>query len=198
VNRNVRNFLLGGIIVLLFIFLFPLFLSPTSDDYFRTISLLVPIAIVLFIAPTASYTLNKWDIHFDFSRYNDAIRPTIANLGIIPFNFNRITFASSKKYRFFGKREYYPTDGIFDNEVEYHGADTPSRVLHEHTGCTVRQGMPVTVWGRSPRLAEYLGHFSNKNRIHLCLYYCGTNQIVCSPPMPLTLINNIIRHHQYH
>lgn len=192
-NRNVRNFLVAGIIILLFIFLFPLFLSPTRDDYFRTISLLIPIAILLFIAPTASYTLNKWDIHFDFSRHNDAIRPTIANLGITPFNFNRITFASSKKYLFFGKREHYPTDGIFDNDVEYHGADMPSRVLHEHVGCTVRQGMPVTVWIRSPRLAEYLGRFNNKNRIRLCLYYCGTNQVVYSPPISRTLIDNLSR-----
>lgn len=184
--------------MLLFIFLFPIFLSPTRDDYFRTISLLIPIAIVLFIAPTALYTLNKWDIHFDFGRYNDVIRPTIANLGITPFNFNRMTFASSKRYRFFSKREHYPADGIFDNEVECHGADMPSRVLHEHTGCTIRQGMPVTVWLRSQRLAEYLGHFSNKSRIHICLYYHGTNQRVYSPPIPFALINSIIGHNEGH
>ena len=132
-NRNVKNYLISGIVVIIFIFLFPAFLSTTTDKYLQTISLLIPIAIVLFIAPTASYNLNKWDIHFDFTQYGDKIRPTIANLGITPFNFNRLTFASGKKYRFFGSRDHYPSEGIFDNDVECHGSDMPSRVLHEHT-----------------------------------------------------------------
>ena len=188
-NRNVLNYLVVGIFALIFIFIFPLFLSPSSESYFRTISLLIPVAIVLFIAPTATHTLSKWDIHFDFTQYSDKIRPTVSNLGIIPFNFNRITLASGKKFKFFGNRYHCPAEGIFDSDVECHGADFPSRVLHEHTGCTIKQGLPVTIWVRSSKIPEFLNHFSNKKKIHLCLYYYGAKQKVYSDPIPINLVD---------
>ena len=194
-NRNITSFLIAGGIVIVFIFAFPLLVPTVSPlsvaDYFPTISLLLPIAVVLFLAPTALYTLNRCDIHFDFGCHKDAIKPTIVNLGITPFNFNRITFASRKKYLLWGRRAQYPIDGLFGDDVEYHGADTARRGLNEYAGCTVRQGMPVTVWIRGSQVAECLANFSNKNKIHLCLYYYGTKQAVYSQPIPRTLIDNL-------
>jgi len=188
-NRNIKSFISAGLFVIAFIFVFPLFQTP--EEYYRTITFLLPIAIVVFIAPTGAFFLNRWDIHFNFEDEN-RIRPIIANLGIAPFNFNKVQFASDKKFKIFGKTDYYPIEGIFDNDVEYHGAETGSRVLHEHTGCSIRQGLPISVWVRSDKLKEYLQHFKNKKRIYMCLYYGGTKQRVYSQPIPVKIINKIV------
>jgi len=188
-NRNVKSFISAGLFVIAFIFVFPLFQTP--GEYYRTITFLLPIAIVVFIAPTGAFFLNRWDIHFNFEDEN-RIRPIIANLGIAPFNFNKVQFASDKKFKIFGKTDYYPIEGIFDNDVECHGAETGSRVLHEHTGCSIRQGLPISVWVRSDKLKEYLQHFKNKKRIYMCLYYGGTKQRVYSQPIPVKIINKIV------
>jgi len=161
-NRNVKSFISAGLFVIVFILVFPLYLPP--QEYTRTITFLLPIAIVVFITPTASFFLNRWDIHFNFVDEN-RIRPIVANLGIAPFNFNKVQFASDKKFRIFGKREHYLMEGIFDNNIECHGAETGSRVLHEHVGCTIRQGLPISIWVRGERLKEYLEHFKDRKRI---------------------------------
>ena len=189
-NRNVRSFILAGIFLIVFIFIFPLYLAP--EEYGRTITFLLPIAIVVFIAPTASFFLNRWDIHFNFTDNNARISPIVSNLGIAPFNFNKVQFASGKKFKFFGKREHYPVKGIFDTEVECHGAEMGSKVLHEHTGCIIRHGLPVSVWVRGEKLKEYLEHFQDRKNIRICLFYEGTTERVYSAPIPIKLVEKIL------
>jgi len=191
-NRYVRLFLFGGIFSIVFIFVFPLFFRAGREDYYRTVTFLIPIAIALFILPTASYTLKKWDIRFNFIKHDDRFRIAISNLGDTPFNFNRVAFASSPKYFLLGKRDYYPTNGMFDNDIELHGAETPSRVLHEHIGYTVKLGMPITIWIRPKGISDYLKHFKNRKKIRLCIYFEGTNQIEYSKPIPVEIIKRYL------
>ena len=189
-NKWIKYYLFVALAVLVLIFLLPLCLQHTADDYWRTISILLPITVAVFVVPIASFAINKWDIRFDFNKSNDGIRFTISNLGTTPFNFNRISFASSRRIWFFGKRDHHPINGMFDNDVELHGADMSSRVLHEHTGITIRQGMPISIWLRSDKIPDYLRHFSNQGRIHICLYYHGTNQKIYSHSIPASSIKS--------
>ncbi len=190
-NKWIKYYLFAALAVLALIFLLPLRLQHSAEDYWRTITILLPITVAVFIVPIASFTVNKWDIRFDFNECDNGIRLTISNLGIAPFNFNRISFASSRRFRFFSKKDHHPIDGMFGNDIECHGADMPSRVLHEHTGITIHKGMPISVWLRSDKIPDYLRHFNDQGRIHICLFYQGTNQKTYSQPIPVSSINPI-------
>ena len=187
-NKWIKYYLFAALAVLALIFLLPLCLQHSVEDYWRTLTILLPITIAVFIVPIVSFTINKWDIRFAFNECDNGIRFTISNLGTTPFNFNRISFASSRKLLFFGKRDLHPIDGMFDNDVECHGADMQSKLLHEHTGITIHQGMPISVWLRSDKIPDYLRHFSNQGRIHILLYYNGTSQKTYSQPIPVSSI----------
>lgn len=104
-NRYVRMYLIAGIIVLIFIFVAPLFFysGPEEDrteSYYRTVTFLIPIAIAVFILPTATYKLKEWDIHLNFITDKDAsgFQITVSNFGETTFSFNRIAFVSYKRF----------------------------------------------------------------------------------------------------
>jgi hypothetical protein len=67
-----------------------------------------------------------------------------------------------------------------------------SKVLHEHTGCAIRPGLPVSVWVRGEKLKEYLEHFEDKKNIRICLFYEGTTERVYSDPIPIKLVEKIL------
>lgn len=117
-NKWIKYYLVTTAVVLVLIFLLPWLLRHTAQDYWRTVSILLPITIAVFVVPIASFIINKRDIRFDYSKYNNGIKFTVSNLGTTPFNFNRVGFAASRKFWLFGKREYHPAAGMLDNEVE--------------------------------------------------------------------------------
>ena len=195
-NRYVRSYLIAGIIVLLFIFVAPLFFysGPEEDrieTYYRTVTFLIPIAIAVFILPTATYKLKEWDIHFNFITDKDTskLQITVSNFGETPFNFNRIAFVSYRRFFFFGKRIPWPSRGIFDKDVELHGAETQTQMLHEHIGYTVRLGMPIVIWIRPGKLSDYLKRYC---RPKIMIYFEGTDQCAYSKRIPKSLLNKFI------
>lgn len=187
-----KCYLCAFVVTVGLIFLLPYYLRHSPEDYWRTVTILLPIAVAVFLVPVASFLINRWDIHFEFHNSDGGIRFTVFNLGAAPFNFNRVSFASDKRPPFLGKREHQPIDGMFDEEVECHGADMSSRILHGHVGVTVRQGMPVSVWLRGNRVYDYLRYFRNRSKVYICLYYQGTSQRVYSQPIPEPLIERLL------
>lgn len=195
-NRNTRQFIIAGIVIIVVIFVTPFIWPVDRDWYFRNLSWMVPLAVVVLIAPIVPFMLSNWDIHFSFQSSEDNLIANILNHGNTTFGFNRIQFASGKKYRIFGKRKFYPESGIYDSNVEFHGSDTPSSVLHGHIGCTLRKGLPITLTIRNHQAAENLRDFDVK-KVHLSLYYEGTKQRVCSQPIPPEMVTRIIKNYQF-
>jgi len=191
-NRNISRFIFGGIIILVLILFSPLIfqLNMTPEEHYRNVTFLIPIVIALFFIPISVLTLKKWDIHINFVEDESKLRLTISNFGETTFNFNKIAFVSYKRFFLFGRRVPWPSQGLFDNNVELHGAETPSRVLHEHTGCTVRLGMPIQIWIRPEKLTDYLRHY---RRPRVMIYFEGTDQYACSNPIPKKLLKRFIK-----
>ena len=153
---------------------------------------LIPLVIVVFIAHMVPFFLSDWDIHFQFNSHSGELVATLTNAGLTPFNFNREQFTSGKKYWIFGKREFYPQTGMFDREVELHGADTPSKLLHPHIGCTLKKGMPITVTVRGHKVVEYLRQLeTSRRKVYTCLHYYETDQGACSQQIPSEIIKRI-------
>jgi len=193
INRNVGRYLIGGVIVLIFIFLIPLALDTTPERYFENVTFLIPIAVALFFIPISSYKLKEWDIHLDFitDQSTDRFQLTVSNFGETPFNFNRISFVSYKKYFLFGERIPWPSKGIFGDEIELHGADTHSRILHEHMGYTVKLGMPIVIWIRPGELSDFINHYKKPK---IKIYFEGTDQSACSKRIPKELVVRFTAH----
>ena len=191
-NRNFRKFMIAGILLIVFIFVLPFIWPVDTDWYFRNLSWMIPLVIVVFIAPIVPFILNRWDVHFSFQSRGDNLIIIISDYGANPYNFNRIQFASGKKYWIFRKRESYPQEGISDEDVEYHGADTPSHILHQHIGCTLRKGLPITLTIRSHKTPESLRNFKENEKVYLSLYYEGSNQRIYSKRIPPEVINTIL------
>lgn len=191
-NRNFRKFMISGALLVMVIFVLPYIWPVNAEWYFQNLNWMIPLVIILFIAPLVPFILSGWDIHFFFQPDGNKLTVTITNSGTTPFNFNRVRFASGKKYWIFGKREFYPQKGMSDEEVVYHGADTPSQTLHQHIGCTLSKGTPITVIVRGQEVVEHLKHFEKtKKKVYLCLCYYGTDQRAYSPPIPIELVERI-------
>ena len=192
--------MVAGIVLVALIFVLPFIWPVNAEWYFRNLSWMVPLAIIVFIAPLVPLILSNWDIHFSFQSQGDNLVAIMSNNGTTPYNFNQIQFASGKKYRIFGKREFYPQKGISDEEVEYHGADTPSHILHPHIGCTLRKGLPITLTIRKGKAPENLHNFKEDKKgtkkVYLSLYYEGTNQRIYSQPIPPEIVTEIIRNYR--
>ncbi|MBL7165794.1 MAG: hypothetical protein ISS55_04840 [Dehalococcoidales bacterium] len=144
-NGNVGVFLIAALVILAIVFTLPLVWIEDSDDYRSTINLLVPIVIAVFVVPIPAFILSGKDIHFAFEPTQDrhVIVATVWNAGNASFNFNRVQLARATWMRVVGKRGRQPSEGMFNNDVEVHGADMPSRVLHGHMGVTLRKDMPT-------------------------------------------------------
>lgn len=84
-----------------------------------------------------------------------------------------------------------PPQGIFGDKVEYHGAQTPSSVLHAHIGCTLTKGLPITLTIRDHTAPQCLRGLNAKH-VYLCLYYQGTNQRVYSQRIPPETVQQLI------
>ena len=185
-NRNVKRYYIIGCSVIALILAgvyVAAFAKVDPTTWSPNLPWLLPafIAIIaLFIAPVVTFTLNNWDIHLYLDTNADKIRFTVTNAGTTPFSFSRVQFASRKTWGCLGKREYYPTQGIYGRNVEYHGAGSLSQELHEHIGCTVKKGMPKTVTLRGEEIAEYLCHFGKGKKICLSLYWSETDDRVHS------------------
>ena len=192
-NRNFRKAIIAGILLIAVILTLPSFWPVDAAWYYQNLNWLIPLVIIVFIAPMVPFFLSDWDIRFDFEVAGKELVVTLTNAGTTPFNFNRVQFASGRKYWGFGKRQFYPQRGIFDKDVELHGADTPSRKLHEHIGCTLTKGMPITVTLRGPQIAEYLRHFEkSKEKVYMCLQYHKTDQRARSQRIPVKFVKMII------
>jgi len=192
-NRNFRKAIVAGILLIVVIFTLPVFWPVDAVWYYQNLNWLIPLIIIVFIAPMVPFFLSDWDIHFDFEVHDKGFVVTLTNAGTTSFNFSRVQFVSGKKYWVFGKRQFYPQKGIFDKDVEFHGADTPSQLLHEHIGCTLTKGMPITVTLRGPKIAEYLRHFEkSKGKVYMCLHYHETDQRACSQRIPVEFVKRII------
>ena len=185
-NRNISILIAMGITMVVSLFTIPFLGSPMDTGvYWDMLRWLIPLILIICIGSTIPFILSNWDIHFgDFELASgNQLRTTITNRGTTPFNFNRIQFASTKKYWIFGKREFPPQEGIYAAAVECHGGETLSQLLHEHIGLTIRKGMPITLTIRdagNKKVKEYLKHFEKGKKIHLCLYYYGTNERIFS------------------
>jgi hypothetical protein len=160
----------------------------TAEEHYRNITFLIPLVVALFFIPISTLTIKNWDIHINFIEDENRLRLAISNFGETSFNFNKIAIVSYKKFFFFGKPAPCPADGIFNTAVELHGADTPSQILHEHKGCTVKLGMPIQVWISPQKLKEYLTHYK-KPRI--MIYFEGTDQYACSKFIPKKLLKQL-------
>ena len=148
-NRNILTLIAIGITIIVALFLIPFFpFGPPMDPglYWDMLRWLVPLILIICIGSTIPFILSSWDIHFNFeSASENRLTIIITNKGTTPFSFNRIQFVSRKKFFSFGKMQSYPQEGIYDGAVEYHGGETPSQLLHEHIGLTIRKGMPITL-----------------------------------------------------
>jgi len=191
-NRNFRKMFVAGIVLLIVIFCVPFIWPVDARWYFQNLNWMVPLVIVMFIVPMVPFLLSGWDMHFTFTLdpYNSKLRATITNVGMTPFSFNRVQFASGKKHRFFGKRELYPQEAMSDKDIEFHGADTPSQLLNQHMGYALSRGMPIILEVRNPKVASYFGSLKNKE-VYLSLYYDGVDQKVCSQRIPIELNKRI-------
>ena len=199
-NKNFRKFMIAGIVLVALIFVLPFIWPVNAEWYFSNLNWLIPLVIILFIVPIVPFILSNWDIHFSFQSRDGNLIVTMSNTGTTPFGFNRIQFASAKKYRIFGKRKFHPESGIYDVNVEFHGNETPSSILHEHIGCTLRKGLPITLTIRNNKAPENISNFKKKgggtDKVYLSLYYEGTNQRVYSQPIPPKIITEIIQNYK--
>lgn len=193
-NRNFRNVFILGIVLLVVIVCVPYVWPVDAQWYFQNLNWLIPLVIVMFIVPIVPFLLSQWDIHFTFTteRNYSKLRATITNLGTAPFSFNKVQFASGKKYRIFGKRELYPRKGRYDKSIEFHGADTPSQLLHQHIGCTLSKGLPIILEVRDPEVAKYFESLKNK-KVYISLYYDGAEQRVYSQQIPDELVKKTLQ-----
>lgn len=192
-NRAVKYYFAIGVFLLLLVSVVSLVSIMNTDDtdsIFRTFAILIPIIFAVFFLPMSVYTLKRWDIHFNFMDDKQAFRVTLSNYGDTPFNFNRVSFVSCKRFILFGRRDSWPVEGLF-NSIEIHGADSPSVVLHDHTGRTIKMGFPVVMHIRPRNLGEILSHFKGK-KIHLRIYFEGAGQAQCSQHIPRNLIKSFV------
>ena len=192
-NRNFRKFTIAGIVLVVFIFVLPYIWPVNPEWYFSNLNWMIPLVIIVLIAPTVPFILSSWDIHFSFQHRDGNLIAIISNYGTNPYNFNRVQFSSDKKYRILGKREFYPQKGISGKEVEFHGADTHSQILDYYPGCTLRKGLPITLQIRSHQAPENLRHFQEKSKVYLSLYYEGTKQRVYSQRIPPGIVMKLIQ-----
>ncbi|MBA7691745.1 hypothetical protein ES703_100298 [subsurface metagenome] len=193
VNRHSKKFLIAGTALVAFIFTLPYFWPVNAEWYFRNLNWLIPLAIIIFIAPIVPFILSSWDIHFSFQHRDGNLIAIISNYGTNPYNFNRVQFSSDKKYRILSKREFYPKSGLSDENVVFHGAETPSQTLHQHIGCTLKKGLPITLVVRGRQVPENLRHFQKNSKVYLSLYYEGTKQRVYSQRIPPEIVMKIIQ-----
>ena len=191
-NRNFRKFIIVGTALIAVIFIVPYIFPVNAEWYFSNLNWLIPLTVVIFIVPIVPFILSSWDIHFSFQSTGDNLIAIVSNYGANPYNFNRLQFASGRKYFIWGKREFYPQEGISDEDVEYHGADTPSHILHQHIGCTLRKGLPITLTIRNHKARESLRNFREDEKVYLSVYYEGSNQRIHSKRIPPEVINNIL------
>ncbi len=192
-NRNFRKFMIAGIVLIALIFVLPYIWPVNPQWYFSNLNWMIPLVIIIFIAPIVPFILSSWDIHFSFRDIGTDLIVIISNYGNIPFNFNRIQFASAKKYGLVGKREFHPYYGIYDNDVEILQAETTFWKLDEHMGCTLKKGLPITLVVRGPQVPENLRHFQKNCEVYLSLYYEGTKQRVYSQCIPPEIVMKIIQ-----
>jgi len=169
-NKNFRNVFIAGIVILIVIFMLPAVWPVDAEWYYHNLNWMIPLTIIVFVAPMVPFFLSDWDIHFYFRPEGKTLRVTLTNVGTVPFNFNRVQFVSGKKYWICGSREFYPKMGMSDEDVVFHGADTFSQTLHQHVGCTLKKGMPITVILRGPKIAECLRHFEETKKKHTCVF----------------------------
>lgn len=192
-NRNFKKFMMTGIVLVVFIFVLPYIWPVNPEWYFSNLNWMIPLVIIVLIVPIVPFILNNWDIHFSFQHRDHNLIAIISNYGTSPYNFNRIQFSSDKKYRILGKREFYPKSGLSDENVVFHGADTPSQTLHQHIGCTLQKGLPITLVVRGRQVPENLRHFEENSKVYLSLYYEGTKQRVYSQRIPPEIVMKIIQ-----
>ena len=193
-NKNFRYFMIAGIVLVVFIFVLPYIWPVNADWYFRNLSWMIPLVIIVFIAPIVPYILSNWDIHFYFKEISDGnLVVIVSNLGTTPFAFNRAQFSSGKRYRIFGKREFYPQSGLFGNTLLFYGTDTLTGGLHQDIVCTLKKGVPTILIIGGHQGPEYLRHFKENSKIYLSLYYEGTKQRVYSQRIPPEIVRNMIQ-----
>jgi len=193
-NKNFRYFMIAGIVLVVFIFVLPYIWPVNADWYFRNLSWMIPLVIIVFIAPIVPFILSNWDIHFDFQEISDGnLVVIVSNLGNSPFAFNRLQFSSGRKYRILGKRELYPESGLYGGNVILFGTDTPTDHLQQVTGFTLEKGLPIALVIGGHQGPEYLRHFKENSKIYLSLYYKGTKQRVYSQRIPHEIVRNMIQ-----
>lgn len=193
-NKNARQFMITGIILVAFVFVLPFIWPVDKDWYFRNLSWMIPLAIGVFIAPIVSFILSNWDIHFDFQEISVSgsnLVVIVSNLGNSPFAFNRLQFSSGKKYGIVGKRELYPESDQDSVKVSLSGAETPYESLNKVTGFTLKKGLPIALTIGRHQYSEHLRHFKGNSKIYLSLYYEGTKQRVYSQRIPPEIVINM-------
>ena len=186
--RRIRVFLAVGFVLIAFMFVLPVFLPAKQVDWYSSnLHWLIPLVIVIFVAPTVPLLLAVWELHFTFQTDDPrgGIVFTVENLGTVPFSFNRIQLSSVDWLR---RRRCTPADGFFGDVVELHGAGTASQILHEHVGCTVEKGSPITVHLRNPNLPRETLAIGSKGNVRLRLYYSGTGHEAYSQKLPATQV----------
>ncbi len=196
-NRNVRLFIGIAVGLVGLIFVITIVFSRVWPDsevwYLQNMIWLIPLVIAVFITPVVTLILSNWDIRFSFKYTEDKLIATLSNHGTTPYGFNRIQFASGRKFLVFGKRHLYPESGICDDvDVEVFGSDTSSK-LRGHTGCTLRKGLPIALTIRNHKAQENLRNFKENERICLSLYWEGTKQRVYSQRIQPEIVMKIIQ-----
>lgn len=193
-NRNFGKFIIAGFILVVLIFVLPFIWPVNAEWYFSNLNWLIPLVVILFIAPLVPFILSNWDIHFYFQEISDGnLVVIVSNHGTTPFAFNRVQFSSGKKYRICGKRELYPESGLPDQNVSFYGVDTLTQGLHKDTVCTLKKGVPVTLVVGIHQCLEYLRHFKENSKIYLSLYYEGTKQRVYSQRIRPEIVMKMIQ-----
>jgi hypothetical protein len=193
-NKNAREFMITGTILVIFVLVLPFIWPVDKEWYFRNLSWMIPLTVVVFIAPIVPFILSNWDIHFDFQEISDGnLVVIVSNHGTTPFAFNRLQYSSGKKYRILGKREFYPQSGLYGADVSFVGTDTDTQRLHQDRGCTLKKGLPITLVVGRHQAPEYLRHLKENSKIYLSLYYEGTKQRVYSQRIPPEIVVNLIQ-----
>ena len=193
-NKNSRHFMIAGILLVTFIFVLPYIWPVDPQWYFSNLNWMIPLVIIVLIAPIVPFILSNWDIHFDFQEISDGnLVVIVSNHGTTPFAFNRIQFSSGRKYRILGKREFYPQSGLFGADVSFYGVDTLTQGLHQDTVCTLKKGVPVTLTIQGHKATENLCYFKGNSKIYLSLYYEGTKQRVYSQRIPPEIVMKLMQ-----
>ena len=192
-NRNFRKFIIVGTALIAAIFIVPYIFPVNPEWYFSNLNWMIPLVIVVLVAPVVPFILNNSDIHFFFQKASDGnVDVTVVNYGTTPFVFNRVQFSSGKKYGILGKREFYPQPGLFSGSVSFYTVDIPTSPLHQYRGCILGKGLPMKLVVGGHKCPEYLRNFKVNSRIYLSLYYEETKQRVYSQRIPLDIVKNII------